>query len=77
MNHGLTDLHARAASSRATEFDPDRWLPGGSAAALSKNDSYWPFGGGPRNCIGMGFALMELSLVRTLLRSVTKAMKDR
>eukprot|EP00850_Spirogloea_muscicola_P000041 SM000001S04443 [mRNA] locus=s1:189765:194194:+ [translate_table: standard] len=48
---------------RALEFDPDRWLEGGDAAPLNENTSYWPFGGGPRNCIGTGFAMMEASLV--------------
>eukprot|EP00850_Spirogloea_muscicola_P006939 SM000034S12693 [mRNA] locus=s34:264668:269132:+ [translate_table: standard] len=48
---------------RALEFDPDRWLEGGDAPPLNENTSYWPFGGGPRNCIGMGFAMMEASLV--------------
>ena len=38
-------------------FDPDRWLPG--AAADRPKFAYFPFGGGPRLCIGEGFAWME------------------
>lgn len=48
---------------RASEFDPSRWLPGGDAKEHMVNDSFWPFGGGPQNCIGMGFAMLEVSLV--------------
>jgi cytochrome P450 len=48
---------------RASEFDPSRWMPGGDAKEHMESDSFWPYGGGPRNCIGMGFAMMEVSLV--------------
>lgn len=53
--------------SRASEFDPSRWMPGGDATPHMENDSFWPYGGGPRNCIGMGFAMMEVSLVSTIV----------
>ena len=38
-------------------FDPDRWLP--EARASRHRFSYFPFGGGARQCIGEQFAWME------------------
>ncbi len=43
---------------RAADFDPSRWLKG---AALPKF-AYFPFGGGPRLCIGSGLAMIEGTL---------------
>jgi cytochrome P450 len=42
-------------------FDPGRFLDG-RADALPRY-AYFPFGGGPRQCIGNAFALMEAQLV--------------
>jgi cytochrome P450 len=38
-------------------FDPERFAP--QAKAARPPFSYFPFGGGPRRCLGEGFALME------------------
>lgn len=42
-------------------FDPDRFLV--KARRERPRYAYYPFGGGPRLCIGMGFALAEATLV--------------
>ncbi len=48
-------------------FDPERFTP--EAKAARPAFSYFPFGGGPRRCIGEGFALMEgILLLATLAR---------
>lgn len=48
-------------------FDPDRW----EDPPERPEYAYFPFGGGPRHCIGMRFAMMELKLVLpTILRRV-------
>jgi len=39
------------------KFDPERWTP--EAKEARPQFSYFPFGGGPRRCIGEGFAWME------------------
>ena len=43
------------------EFRPGRFAPG--PARLVQPNAYVPFGGGPRLCIGMQFALTEMQLV--------------
>ncbi len=43
------------------EFNPDRFLP--EQSANRPKYAYFPFGGGPRLCIGRDFALVEAALV--------------
>ena len=42
------------------EFRPDRWTD--EFEAQLPDYAYYPFGGGPRHCIGMRFARMEAKL---------------
>jgi cytochrome P450 len=43
------------------KFDPDRWTP--ELKAARPKFAFFPFGGGPRQCIGDGFAWMEAILL--------------
>jgi cytochrome P450 len=42
-------------------FNPERWTP--ELKASLPRYAYFPFGGGPRQCIGEGFAWMEAVLL--------------
>jgi len=46
-------------------FDPDRWLP--ERARGMPRFAYFPFGGGPRVCIGNHFAIMEATLILAII----------
>jgi cytochrome P450 len=46
-------------------FRPERWIEGPAPEGFR----YFPFGGGPRRCIGQPFALMEAGLVVATLAS--------
>ncbi|MBI3650062.1 MAG: cytochrome P450 [Acidobacteria bacterium] len=47
------------------KFDPERWTP--EAREARPKFTYFPFGGGPRVCIGESFAWMEGALVLATL----------
>jgi cytochrome P450 len=46
-------------------FDPERFRP--DRAAGRPRFAYYPFGGGPRQCIGYALALMEMQLVLAMM----------
>ncbi|MDI1436901.1 cytochrome P450 [Polyangium sorediatum] len=57
-------------------FLPDRWL-GGLERSLPRF-AYYPFGGGPRICIGNQFSLLEATIVlATILRRVRVRLLER
>jgi cytochrome P450 len=43
------------------KFDPDRWSP--ERAQSVPKFAYFPFGAGPRGCVGQSFAMMEAILL--------------
>jgi cytochrome P450 len=49
----------------AETYRPERWLDG--LAQRLPAGAYFPFGDGPRRCIGQGFALMEAAIVIAML----------
>ena len=46
-------------------FDPERFSP--ARSARQHEFAYFPFGGGPRSCIGRHFAMMEAQIVLAVL----------
>ena len=44
-------------------FDPDRWKSNDPRSSSLPRFAYFPFGGGPRVCLGAGFAMMEAVLL--------------
>ena len=51
-------------------FDPDRWTEGFEDSL--PDYAYFPFGGGPRHCIGLRFAMLEL---KTILPTVAQSVE--
>ena len=64
MSPYVTQRDARYFSEPG-RFSPDRWTP--ELKAALPPFAYFPFGGGPRRCIGESFAWMELVLVISTL----------
>ena len=50
---------------RPNEFIPDRWTS--EFEKKMHKYAYFPFGGGPRLCIGRSFAMMEIALVLAII----------
>src|SRR5262245_31912473 len=45
-------------------FDPERFRPGRS---MRPRYAYFPFGGGPRTCIGSAFAMIEMQVIAAMV----------
>jgi cytochrome P450 len=59
------------------QFRPDRFAPDGSGQPLERRIpryAYYPFGGGPRICLGNGFAMLE---ARLLLATIAQQVRLR
>jgi cytochrome P450 len=66
----LTQRDPRFFSDPET-FDPGRWREDPVRSAKVPRFAYFPFGGGPRVCVGASFAMIEATmLLATILRKV-------
>jgi cytochrome P450 len=48
-------------------FDPERWREDPVRSGKIPRFAYFPFGGGPRVCVGASFAMMELTLLLAMI----------
>jgi cytochrome P450 len=46
-------------------FDPERFMP--ERAAGRPRFAYFPFGGGPRRCMGQSLAMLEMQVILAML----------
>jgi cytochrome P450 len=73
-------LHRSAEHYRDPErFDPERWAEGTGLAQATPlgSDYFFPFGRGPRTCVGLPFALFYLKLALALLTAQVRVELDR
>jgi cytochrome P450 len=49
-------------------FDPERWRDDPVRSGKIPRFSYFPFGGGPRVCVGAAFAMMEATLMLAMIQ---------
>ena len=56
------------------EFWPDRWTP--EFRARLPRYAYFPFGGGPRQCIGNAFAVMEIKMILAAIGQRWRVRRD-
>jgi len=49
-------------------FDPERWREDPVRSAKIPRFAYFPFGGGPRVCVGAAFAMMEATLLMVMIQ---------
>jgi cytochrome P450 len=49
-------------------FDPERWREDPVRSGKIPRFAYFPFGGGPRVCVGASFAMMEATLLLAMMQ---------
>lgn len=54
--------------SNPDEFDPERWREDPIRSGKIPRFAYFPFGGGPRVCVGASFAMLEAMLLLAMIQ---------